>query len=98
MSRRGIGSAVLVAGLATVVLWLAGAPEQVGALAGLQGGEAALGVLWIVLVPAVIVLVPALLLTAAFESLHAILQGWWGVSASSGVGSRADHGDTRRGE
>lgn len=96
MSRRFVvGSAVGLL-LTLGLLWLLGGPLEAGALAGLSGSGsgAAAGLLWIVLVPVASVLVPALLLTAAAEGLHAIWARRHPQEAASGLGSRSGPGDT----
>jgi len=96
MSRLGVW--VLAAAMLVVLglVWLCGGPEHAGALAGLQGSgpSAAAGLLWIALVPASRVMVPALLITAAAEGLHAIWAAPHPRKAPSGLGSRSGPGDT----
>lgn len=96
MSRVGVQ--ILAAGilLAVGLVWVKGGPEQAGALAGLSGSGAgaAAGLLWIMLVPAAGVLVPALLLTAAAEALHGIWVARHPRQAGPGLGSRSGPGDT----
>lgn len=75
-----------------LVLFLAGGPNEAGALAGLSGHGTglAVGLAWIVLFPAAALIVPPLLLTAAAEALHARL----GARGPHGLGSRSGPGDT----
>lgn len=96
MSRRGVQ--ILAAGilLALGLVWLLGGPEQAGALAGLSGSGpgAAAGLLWILLVPVTCVVVPALLITASAEGLHAIWAARRPREAGLGLGSRSGPSDT----
>ena len=96
MTRSGVRA--LAAGMLVAVglLWLLGAPDEAGSLAGIGGSGpgAAAGLLWIGLVPASVLLVPALAITAAAEGLHAIWVARRPPERSLGLGSRSDPGDT----
>lgn len=96
MTRRGV--LWLAAGMlvALGVVGLLGGPEESGSLAGLRGSGpgAAAGLLWIVLVPAASALVPALVITAAAEGLHAIWEARRPREPVAGLGSRSGPGDT----
>lgn len=96
MSRRGVHLLTAAILLSVGLVWLLGGPEQAGALAGLSGSGpgAAAGLLWIVLVPATCVLVPALLITGAAEGLHAIWAARRPREAGVGLGSRSGPSDT----
>ncbi len=96
MSRRGVQILAAVMLVALAVVWLLGGPEQAGALAGLSGSgpTAAVGLLWIVLVPASCALVPALVITAAAEGLHAIWRARHPRKPPPGLGSRSGPSDT----
>ncbi len=88
-----IGALLLVGLLATL---LAGGPDHAGALAGLNGpgAGAAVGLLWIVLFPAAVLIVPPLVLAAAAEALHGVWQRARSPQAGGGLGSRSGPGDT----
>jgi hypothetical protein len=88
------GAAVLLVLLLGVLV--AGGPEHAGALAGLTGSGAgtAVGLLWIVLFPAVVLFVPPLVFTAAAEALHGAWQRAQTPQGRRGLGSRSRPGDT----
>lgn len=96
MSRRGVQIIAAAMLLALGLTWLLGGPEHAGALAGLSGSDpsAVAGLLWIVLVPAACVLVPALLITAAAEGLHTFWAARLPRDAAIELGSRSGPGDT----
>ncbi len=96
MSRPAVPLLAAAMLFAVGLVWLCGGPQSATALAGLRGSGpgAAAGLLWIVLVPACFVLVPALLFTGAAEGLHAIWDAVRVRKASLGLGSRSGPGDT----
>ena len=96
MSRLGVRLLAFGLLLAVALTWLAGGPQEAGALAGLRGAGpgVAAGFLWIALAPAASVLVPPLLITAAGEALHAIWAKRRAKAVSPGLGSRSAPSDT----
>ncbi len=82
------------------LLWALDGPAHSGAIANLgePGAGAAVGLLWIALTPVVVLVVPALLLTAAAEGLHAIWARAGTGAPVGGLGSRSGPGDTDGGE
>ncbi len=100
MSRRGplVVAALSLAALG--LLWALGAPAHAGAIANLgePGPGAALGLLWLVVHPACVLMVPALLITAAAEALHAIWTRPRAGTSRPGLGSLSGPGDTSGGE
>ena len=72
-------------------LLAAGGPNAAGALAGVggSGAGAAVGLAWIVVFPAVVLMVPALLFTGAAEGVHAIWTRARSPRDRAGLGSRS---------
>ena len=101
--RRGNNPMLRTAALALALLLLVltlGGPGEAHALAwlGEAGVGAAVGLAWIVLFPAVVLMVPPLLVAGLAEALQT--RGAPAVSPgdAAGLGSRSVPGDTRRGD
>lgn len=80
--------------LLVLVLLAAGGPNQAGALAGVggSGAGAAVGLAWIVVFPAVVLMVPPLLFAAIAEGVHGFLARARTPTSPGGLGSRSAPG------
>ncbi len=77
--------------LLLLVLLAAGGPNQAGALAGVggSGAGAAVGLAWIVVFPAVVLMVPPLLFAAIAEGVHGFESRAHPPTPRGGLGSRS---------
>lgn len=86
------GAALLLS--VALALLAAGGPNHAGALAGVGGSgvSAAVGLAWICVFPAVVLLVPPLLFAAIVEGMHGVLGRARSPKAPPGLGSRSAPG------